>query len=79
MNSAKPEIATLGELYLNAAFRVSSTFGPTPTYSGEALEKIVKTMESDIPLNGTFRNYPWSLDTSCIRYHLIIESIITYS
>ena len=51
-DSTKSEIGTLDNLYSNAAFRVSSTFGPTPTYSGEALEKIVKTMETDIPLNG---------------------------
>jgi len=39
------------EKYAETIKRVSSTFGPIPTYSGEALEKIVKTMETDIPLN----------------------------
>ena len=54
----KSEIGTLDNLHSNAAFRVSSTFGPIPTYSGEALEKIVKTMETDIPLNGTYYLVP---------------------
>ena len=40
------------EKYAETIKRVSGTFGPTPTYSGEALEKIVHTMEAEIPLSG---------------------------
>ena len=40
------------EKYAETIKRVSGTFGPTPTYSGEALEKIVNTMEAEIPLSG---------------------------
>ena len=29
---------------------VSSTFGPTPEYNGEALERIASQMEKEIPL-----------------------------
>jgi len=45
------------EKYAETIKRVSGTFGPTPTYSGEALEKIVKTMEAEIPLtDGSMAN-----------------------
>ena len=43
------------EKYAETIKRVSGTFGPTPTYSGEALEKIVKTMEAEIPLTGQLK------------------------
>ena len=45
------------EKYAETIKRVSGTFGPTPTYSGEALEKIVKTMEAEIPLTGELKNF----------------------
>ena len=45
------------EKYAETIKRVSGTFGPTPTYSGEALEKIVKTMEAEIPLTGQLKNF----------------------
>ena len=45
------------EKYAETIKRVSDTFGPTPTYSGEALEKIVKTMEAEIPLTGQLKNF----------------------
>merc|ERR1712110_1064043 len=38
------------EKYSKTIQRVSSTFGPTPTYDGEALERIVGIMEKEIPL-----------------------------
>ena len=49
------------EKYAETIKRVSGTFGPTPTYSGEALEKIVKTMEAEIPLTGQLKNFNQNL------------------
>ena len=48
VKTATPQFLTI------VTFRVSSTFGPTPAYSGEALERIVSIMEKEIPLDGQF-------------------------
>merc|ERR1711957_584775 len=39
------------EKYAETIKRVSSTFGPTPAYNGESLERIVSIMEKEIPLD----------------------------
>lgn len=39
------------EKYGETIKRVSATFGPTPEYNDEALDKIVKIMNQEIPLN----------------------------
>ena len=40
---------------IQKTFSVSATFGPTPAYNDEALDKIVKIMNQEIPLNGKNR------------------------
>ena len=39
------------EKYGETIKRVSGTFGPTPQYNDDALEKITAIMEKEIPLN----------------------------
>lgn len=39
------------EKFASSIKRVSATFGPTPDYSGEALEKICDMIEKKIPLD----------------------------